>query len=141
MTLKEQIKLDFMTAYKAKEMDKKNFLGVLKGSIETQEGKGIESTDENVLKAIKSLEKGLIENIEGGKKMGLDVSKEETELSFLKPYLPELMDEKTIRDNVQLIIVESGEKNAGKIIGLFNKEFRGLADNKIVGRIIQEELV
>jgi hypothetical protein len=51
-------------------MDKKNFLGVLKGAIQTQEGKQIESTDENVLKVIKAFEKGITETIEGKKKIG-----------------------------------------------------------------------
>jgi hypothetical protein len=37
-------------------MVKKKFY-VLKGSIETNEGKGVESNDENVLKLIKSLER------------------------------------------------------------------------------------
>ena len=39
MSLKEQINADFLAAYKNKEMAKKNFLGVLKGSIQTKEGK------------------------------------------------------------------------------------------------------
>ena len=77
MTLKERINIDFMDAYKNKDMKKKDFLGVLKGMIQTNEGKQIISTDENVLKIIKSIEKGVIENIEGRKKSGLDVSEQE----------------------------------------------------------------
>ena len=59
MLLKEKINLDFVEAYKAKQMDKKNFLGVLKGAIQAQEGRMIDSTDENVLKVIKAMEKGI----------------------------------------------------------------------------------
>jgi uncharacterized protein YqeY len=33
MTLKEQINADFMTAFKAKDMERKNFLGVVKKSL------------------------------------------------------------------------------------------------------------
>lgn len=146
MTIKERITEDFMLAYKAKDMMKKNFLGVLKGAIQTQEtkivdGNLVSSTDENVLKVIKSLEKGINENIEGRKQTGLDITEQELELSYLKPYQPELMSEDEIRINVHQVIIDSGETNMGKIMGLFNKTFNGKAfDNKTVGKIIKEEL-
>jgi len=141
MTIKERINADFMEAYKAKNMEKKNFLGVLKGAIQTQEGKNIESTDENVLKVIKSLEKGINENIEGRKTTGLDVSEQELELSYIKPYQPELMSEEVIREKVRLIIFEIGKSNLGLLMGTFNKQNNGLAfDNKIVSNIFKEEL-
>lgn len=141
MTIKDQINTDFMEAYKAKNMEKKNFLGVLKGAIQTQEGKNIESTDENVLKVIKSLEKGINENIEGRKATGLDTTEQELELSYIKPYQPELMSEDELRIKVQHVIFDSGETNMGKIMGIFNKTYAGQAfDNKIVGKLIKEEL-
>lgn len=141
MTLKEQINADFMEAYKAKDMNKKNFLSVLKGAIQTQEGKSIESTDENVLKVIKSLEKGINESIEGLLFNGLPIEEQTNELAYLKPYLPTLMSEEEIRVNVHQVIIDSGETNMGKIMGLFNKTFIGKAfDNKIVSKIIKEEL-
>jgi uncharacterized protein YqeY len=141
MTIKEQINADFMEAYKAKNMEKKNFLGVLKGAIQTQEGKNIESTDENVLKVIKSLEKGINENIEGRKASGLDTAEQELELSYIKPYQPELMSEEEIRVNIHHVIINSGETNMGKIMGLFNKAYAGQAfDNKLVAQLIKEEL-
>jgi uncharacterized protein YqeY len=39
MNLKERINSDFMIAYKAKDMNKKTFLGILKGTLQTQETK------------------------------------------------------------------------------------------------------
>ena len=36
MLLKEKINKDFMEAFKNKEMDKKNFLGLLKGEIQNE---------------------------------------------------------------------------------------------------------
>lgn len=142
MTIKDQINADFMEAYKAKNMEKKNFLGVLKGAIQTQEGKNIESTDENVLKVIKSLEKGINENIQGRKASGLDTVEQELELSYIKPYQPELMSEDVIREKVRLIILEVGKSNLGLLMGTFNKQNAGTAfDNKVVSSIIKEELV
>lgn len=144
MLLKEKIEADFMTAYKAKDMTKKNFLGVLRGAIkkqETQEKNPLESTDENVLKAIKSLEKGILENIEGRKASNLDISEQELELTYIKPYQPTQMSEEEIRMNIHQVIIDSGETNAGKIMGLFNRTFSGKAfDNKLVSQLIKEEL-
>ncbi|MEI6880371.1 MAG: GatB/YqeY domain-containing protein [Bacteroidota bacterium] len=142
MTLKETINTDFMEAYKSKNMEKKNFLGVLKGALQTQEGKQIESTDENVLKVIKSFEKGINETIEGKIKLQLDIEEQKLELSYLQPYLPTLMGEDEIRLIVKEIVSrEDINKNQGFLMGLFNKEQKGKAfDNKTVSKIINKEL-
>jgi len=142
MNLKEKINADFMEAYKSKNLEKKNFLGVLKGAIQTQEGKQIESRDENVLKVIKAFEKGITETIEGKNKIGQDPIKEETELSFLQPYLPTLMSEDEVLSIVKEIVSREGiNKNTGFLMGTFNKEQKGKAfDNKMVSKIINEEL-
>jgi uncharacterized protein YqeY len=55
MTLKEQINADFMSAFKNKEMDKKNFLGVVKGEIQNEEGRSGTVTDEVVLSILKKI--------------------------------------------------------------------------------------
>lgn len=143
MTLKERINADFMEAYKSKDMEKKNFLGVLKGAIQTQEGKQIESTDENVLKVIKAFEKGINETIESKTKIGEDVSQQLTEKKYLEVYMPALMSEDEIRGVVKEFLSRDGvNKNQGFLMGLFNKEQKGKGfDNKTVSKIISEELV
>lgn len=143
MTLKERINADFMEAYKSKDMEKKNFLGVLKGAIQTQEGKQIESTDENVLKVIKAFEKGINETIESKTKIGEDVSQQLTEKKYLEVYMPTLMSEDEIRGVVKEFLSRDGvNKNQGFLMGLFNKEQKGKGfDNKTVSKIISEELV
>jgi uncharacterized protein YqeY len=141
MTLKERINADFLEAFKSGNRTKKDFLGVIKGTIQTNEGKLIESTDENVLKILKSIEKGIVETLEGNKKIGADASEQEAELSFIAPYLPKLMGEDVIRERVRLIIIESGNKNIGVLMGMFNKQNAGQAfDNKVVSQIIKEEI-
>jgi len=142
MTIKEKINTDFMEAYKAKDMNKKNFLGVLKGTIQTQEGKLIESTDENILKVLKSMEKGILENIDGRNIMGLDIAEQLCELSYVRVYQPPMLTEDEIRVIVKEIISNSTNKNLGYIMGMFNKEKRIKSfDNKIVSNIIKEELL
>jgi uncharacterized protein YqeY len=143
MTLKEKINADFMEAYKSKDMEKKNFLGVLKGAIQTQEGKQIESTDENVLKVIKAFEKGINETIESKTKIGDDVSQQLLEKQHLEVYMPALMSEQEIRGVVkEFLSRENITRNQGFLMGLFNKEQKGKGfDNKTVSKIITEELV
>lgn len=143
MTLKERINADFMEAYKSKDMEKKNFLGVLKGAIQTQEGKQIESTDENVLKVIKAFEKGINETVESKTKIGEDVSQQLMEKKHLEVYMPALMSEDEIRGVVKEFLSRDGvNKNQGFLMGLFNKEQKGKGfDNKTVSKIISEELV
>jgi uncharacterized protein YqeY len=142
MSLKERINTDFMEAYKAKNMEKKNFLGVLKGAIQTQEGKMIESTDENVMKIIKAFEKGIKETLEGKTKLGEDTEQQKNELFFLQDYLPTLMSEDEVRGIVKEILSRDGiNRNQGFLMGTFNKEQNGKGfDNKSVSKIIMEEL-
>jgi uncharacterized protein YqeY len=147
MTLKEQISTDFMTAYKAKDMTKKNFLGVLKGAIQTQEtqlvgGKLVESTDENVLKIVKKFEKNINEVMDAKKRLGNSTEDEVLELTYLQPYLPVLMGEDEIRSVITEILARPDvNKNQGFLMGTFNKEQKGKSfDNKAVGKIIQEQL-
>ena len=59
MTLKEQINADFMAAFKAKDMDRKNFLGVVKGEIQNEAGRSGKEDDDTVLAILKKMEKSL----------------------------------------------------------------------------------
>lgn len=141
MTLKEQINIDFLAAYKAQDMLKKNFLGVVKGAIQTEEGKGIVATDENVLKILKSVEKNIKENMSSRIKMNLQITDQEFELLYITPYLPKMMSEDEITLKVKALLASTENKNPGALTGMFNKENKGSAfDNNIVQRIIKVEL-
>ena len=121
MTLKEQINKDFMEAFKTKNMDKKNFLGVVKGDV----------TDDTVMTIIKKMEKSL-------KQTNTDESMKE--LEYIKPYLPTLMGEDRIREILTTYKV-NGIDNIGKMMGEFNKNFKGMADNGLVSKIVKEVLI
>jgi len=131
MSLKEQINADFMSAFKAKDMERKNFLGVVKGEIQNEEGRGTVSTDESVLLILRKLEKSIKQT---------NVPQSLIELEYLKPYLPSLMSEDQIKTIIQGY-KESGLTNVGQIMGQFNKEYKGLADNKLVSETVKGLLV
>jgi uncharacterized protein YqeY len=130
MTLKERINADFMLAFKAKDMVRKNFLGILKGEIQNEEGRGTVATDAVVMSILKKMEKSL--------KLA---SSEETltELGFLEPYLPTMMTEEQIATVIK-DLVAGGANNIGLIMGTFNKTYVGQADNAIVSRLAKEAL-
>jgi uncharacterized protein YqeY len=132
-TLKEKINQDFMVAFKSKEMEKKNFLGVIKGEIQNAEGRGVESNDENVMSILKKVEKSLKESIKSG-----DVESE-FQLNILNEYLPKLMSSEDVKKEVELIVQE-GAKNIGMVMGSFNKKFQGKADNSEVRKFAEEIL-
>jgi uncharacterized protein YqeY len=131
MTLKERINADFIEAFKAKDMAKKTFLGILKGEIQNEEGRGTVSTDESVLNIIKKMEKSL---------KTTNTPESMSELEFIKPYLPILMGEDKIRE-VLTNYKNNGMTNMGQMMGEFNKSFKGMADNKLVSEIVKEILV
>jgi uncharacterized protein len=130
MSLKEQISTDFMVAFKAKEMDKKNFLGVVKGEIQNEESRNGGVTDESVMSILKKMEKSLKQtNTEDSLR----------ELEYIKPYLPTLMDETLIRSILESY-KNTGVTDMGKMMGSFNKEYKGKADNALVSKIVKEVL-
>jgi uncharacterized protein YqeY len=128
--LKERISEDFMTAFKAKDMNKKNFLGVIKGEIQNAELRGISPTDENVMGILRKMEKSLLQT---------NTSESLGELEYIKPYLPVMMSESLCREKVAMMI-GSGLTNVGQIMGEFNKHYKGLVDNKMLSNILKETL-
>lgn len=139
MLIKERINQDFILAFKEKNMGKKNFLGLLKASIEMQEKKLIEPTDENVLKTLKIIEKNLKETIQSKNKINAPTLNEEMELNYIQEYLPKPMSENDIRAIINNYIQSGDNKNIGFLIGKFNKENKGKNfDNNLVSTVIKE---
>jgi Uncharacterized conserved protein len=119
-----------MTAFKAKDMNKKNFLGVIKGEIQNAELRGISPTDENVLNILRKMEKSLIQT---------STAESLAELEYIKPYLPVMMGKEKIKEII-LNYQSNGLTNVGQMMAEFNKNFKGLADNKLVSEVIKEVL-
>ena len=128
--LKERINADFMSAFKNKETEKKNFLGVVKGEIQNEEGRSGSATDEVVVAILRKMEKSLTQT---------NTPDSLKELEYIKPYLPVQMGPDRIREIVSNYKL-NGLLNVGQIMGEFNKNFKGQADNKVVSEIVKEVL-
>ena len=129
MSLKEQINADFMAAFKAKEMEKKNFLGVVKGEIQNEAGRSGKEDDETVLRILTKMEKSLKQT---------NTSESLTELEYIKPYLPTRMSGDEIETIVRGYYNDNGLTTMALIMREFNINYKGKADNQEVSAIINK---
>ena len=137
MTLQEQINKDFMTAYKAKDFNKKNFLGVLKGAIQNESTKDNFNADSTSLKIATKMAKNLKENLVNGDEATIEASK--LELTYLDDYLPTLMEESKVNEIVAELIA-GGANNMGLVMREFNTTYKGQADNNMVKTAVLSQL-
>lgn len=131
MTLKEQINADFMAAFKAKDMNKKNFLGVVKGEIQNEEGRGTVASDDVVLVILKKMEKSLLQT---------NTPESLGELEYINTYLPKMMGVSEIEEIIVYYHTDLGLKTMGELMKEFNSNYKGKADNKIVSGVINKIL-
>ncbi len=130
MTLIEKISKDFTEAYKSKDMEKKNFLGVIKTEV-TKESKAPE--DSYIVGKLKSM----IKNAEATNSLS------EYELSVINEYLPTQMSEDVLRDTIKLFIEDyslSTMKDMGKVMSYMKNNFDGEYDGKLASTITKELL-
>lgn len=130
MSLIEKISKDFMSAYKAKDMEKKNFLGVIKTEV-TKETKTPE--DNYVVGKLKSM----VKNAQSTNSLT------EYELNIINDYLPTQMTEDVLRETIGNFITKedlSTMKDMGKIMGYLKSNFEGEYDGKLASTIIKELL-
>ena len=119
-TLIEKINFDFTEAYKAKDMDTKNFLGVLKTEV-TKESKT--PVDTHIVAKIKSM----VKNAQATNSLS------ESELTILNKYLQTQMSDELLEDRIRFYI---GAENIdspnqmGKVMGFLKQNFDGQYDGK-----------
>jgi len=130
MTLIDKIKTDFMAAYKAKEMEKKDFLGLLRSEV-TKETKQPE--DAYIVAKIKSMIKSASDTN----------SLSEKELDILNSYLPTQFTEEKLKSEIEKVISEkslSSKKDMGKVMGYLKSNFDGQYDGKLASTITRDLL-
>ena len=150
MSLKNKILDDLKSAMKAKEADKLNVLRSLKAKLlekEISERKGGEASlsDDQVVEVLMKAAKQRKESIEQFEEGGRNdlVEKEKFELEIIEKYLPEMMDENEIRDEVQAQIEKMGAtdmSDMGKVMGALMGRLKGKAEGAAISRIVKEEL-
>ena len=132
--MKERINEEIKTSLRNGDKVRLNLLRVIKGEIGRLEDGTTILTETEVIKLLQKFKKNL-------ETVNDDKSKEE--IKILDEYLPAQMSESDIEKVIQSIIVTnnySTMKDMGKIMGDFNKEYGGKADNKLVSQVVKKIL-
>jgi hypothetical protein len=145
--LEKRIAEDLKESIKNKDAVRTSTLRMVTASIQNVaiEKKLKELDDGDVLKIISKKVKQALDSIESfkkGERADL-VEKETKELSILKTYLPEQLDEKKVEEVVKKIISETGvssKSEFGKLMKLSMEQLKGKADGKTVSSILQKLL-
>ena len=146
MSYFEQIKADMYSSMKSRDKEKtatlRTVLSILKAK---RIDKRDDLTEAEELKELRTFSKQRNEAMDMFEKGGRNdlVQKELNELNTIEHYLPKMMDEKSIRELIQKIIIEtgaSGMADMGKVMPLIMKAGGGLIDGKTAQTIVGELL-
>jgi uncharacterized protein YqeY len=101
--------------------------------------------DDEVLKIISSLVKQRQDSIEQFQKGGREdlVANEQSEMAFLKTFMPAQMGEAEVRKLVDWAVTEAkaqGPKDMGQVMKLLMPKVQGKADGKLVSQLVKERI-
>lgn len=149
MELENKINQDIKQAMLAKESRKLEALRSIKAALllakTSKDVAGGEIPEEMGYRILQKLIKQRQESAEVYRSGGrTELAEEELfQAGIIEHYLPKMMTETEIREQIKGIITEvgaTGIKDLGKVMGVASKKFAGKADNKIVAEIIKEIL-
>ena len=141
MMLEEKIKVDYMQAFKDKNIPAKEVLGLVKSAIqnkviETQKPVG----DDTILDIIRKEAKAIKETIGYLEQAQKDISHEEAKLTVLSHYLPAQLTQEETKNLVEKIIAEQHitdiQSQRWQLIGLVMWQHKGQVDAGVVQQII-----
>ena len=146
MSFMETISADIKNAMLAKEKEKLAALRDIKSKLllEATSGNG-EVSDEAAIKIIMKLHKQRMETytlyVEQNRE---DLAHDELfQAQVMEVYLPKMMSEEEVRQEVLAAITQTGAKSPqeiGKIMGVLSGKLAGKADGKVISTIAKEEL-
>ncbi len=146
MSLTEQINADIKAAMLAKDKTKLEALRDVKSKLllEATSGSG-EVSPEAANKIVMKLHKQRMETydlyIQQNRE---DLAKDELDQAkVLEHYLPKMMSEEEIREEVRLAIISTGAagpQDMGKVMGALSTKLAGKADGKLIAKIVKEGL-
>ena len=148
MGLAEQIQSDLYAAMKARDAETTATLRMVVAALKNQRvaaGQSGDLTDEQTLELLTREAKKRTEAAEAYDAAGRTelAEKERAELAIVRTYLPEQLDEDTIRSLVDEAIAETGASGAaelGKVMSAVMPKVKGRADGKVVNAIVRERL-
>ena len=149
MELENKINADIKQAMLTKDGRKLEALRAIKAALllarTSKEFHGGDVTDEAGFRILQKLIKQRQESAEmyraGGRQ---ELAEEELyQADVIEQYLPKMMTEEEIREQLRAIIAQVGAvsiKDIGKVMGAASKQFAGKADNKVVSDLVKQML-
>ncbi len=143
-----QLNQELLQARKEGNIVTKSLLQTLKGEYENSIKNGQEASDESLEKLIRKFIKNAEFVVSTGNPKGMQKAQQEIEI--LQKYLPKQMSETELRELIQREISNAPDKannyklgNKGVIgwfMGSIVKATQGMAEPKMIGKILNEEL-
>jgi len=148
MNLYDKVSADLLAAMKSRDSERLRALQNVKAAIlilKTEKGRTTEPTEEEIIKSIQKMAKQRREGIETfGAQGRMDlVEKEKSELAVLEEFLPQMMDEAEVENELKAIIAEVDAKSMadiGKIMPLAMKKMGGKAEGKLINETLKRLL-
>ena len=146
MNLKEQLKEDFKTAMRDKDVVKRDSIRTINTmikQIEVDERKDL--NDEDVIKLIQKGIKQREESISQYKAASRNdlVEQEQAQVDVFMLYLPTQVSDIELEAGMKEIITQvaaTSMKDIGKVMGMATKKFAGVADGKRINEMVKKLL-
>jgi uncharacterized protein len=146
MALKEQLNSDLREGLRSGDETRKAALRMVLAALHNAEiAAGGEIDDSGVLGILTKEVKQRRESIEKFRKGGREdlVAREEAQLAFILPYLPQQMTREEIVEAARAVIAEVGARGAGdkaKVMPVLVNQLRGRADGREINAVVTELL-
>ncbi len=146
MSLKERLLEDMKTAMKDKDNIKKNSVQMVRSAVlQIEKDKKISLDDDGVIdviaKEVKKRKDSLPEYEKSGRQDLVDNLQQE--INILIQYLPPQLSDEEVEAIVKEIVDETGinsKKDIGKLMQAVMPRVKGIADGKVVNRIVSKYL-
>jgi len=132
--MREKINEEIKNSLRSGDKIRLNLFRVIKGEMGRLEDGNTELSDKSITQLLQKFKKNL---------ESVNDEKSQQEIKIIEEYLPTQLSEEEIEKEIQSIIITnnySTMKDMGKIMGDFNKQYGGQADNKIVSSIVKKIL-
>jgi uncharacterized protein YqeY len=143
-----RLQTDIVAAMKSKDADTLSTLRMLKAALmeaKTRKARDEVLSSDDEVEVLQRYVKKRRESIEEWQKLGRQelVAREEEEIAVTARYLPQPLDEATLRGVVQEAIASTGAsspRDMGKVIGLVMAQVKGRAEGSTISRLVKEAL-
>ncbi|MCP4652008.1 MAG: GatB/YqeY domain-containing protein [Candidatus Omnitrophica bacterium] len=146
--LTDKIYQDYVTALKAKNKQKSEFLSFVRAAFKNKsiELKKDSLSDDEILAVLKTQKKRLQDtkdSVASSKRQDL-IEQAEREITILNEYLPKAMDESELIEIIDKVIQETGAsspKDMGAVMKEVIARSAGRADSKKISEIVKTKLI